>query len=85
MHHVVQCLTQLASLTKPVFTTDEEQQRYVGSFVTGILKYISSRFVYCQVTYMYVYVCVCLGVTDSDAQMSYFCTLGLERVIIRRG
>ncbi len=40
VHHVVQCLTQLASLTKPVFTTDEEQQGYVGTFIAGLLGYV---------------------------------------------
>ena len=45
MHHVIQSLTQLASLTKPVFSTDEEQQSYVRNFVTGILAYVSSRYV----------------------------------------
>ena len=43
LHHVVQCLTQLASLTKPVFSTDQEQQTYVSNFVAGVLEYMSSR------------------------------------------
>ena len=50
LHHVVQCLTQLASLTKPVFSTDEEQQSYVANFVAGILGYVSSRSASCLVT-----------------------------------
>ena len=45
MHHVVQSLTQLASLTKPIFSTDEEQQSYVRNFVSGVLAYVSSRYV----------------------------------------
>ena len=41
MHYVIQCLTQLASLTKPVFSTDQEQQTYTANFVSGILTYVS--------------------------------------------
>lgn len=43
MHNVVQCLTQLASLTKPVFENDVTQQTYVVNFVSGILECVSSR------------------------------------------
>ena len=43
MHNVVQCLSQLASLTKPVFDNDITQQTYVVNFVSGILECVSSR------------------------------------------
>lgn len=42
-HHVIQCLTQLASLSKPVFETDIERQTYLLNFVSGILEYVSAR------------------------------------------
>ena len=45
MHHVIQCLTQLASLSKPVFETDVERQTYLVNFVSGILEYVSARYV----------------------------------------
>ena len=45
MHHVIQCLTQLASLSKPVFETELERQTYLVNFVSGILEYISARYV----------------------------------------
>ena len=44
-HHVIQCLTQLASLTKPVFETDVERQTYLVNFVSGILEYVSARYI----------------------------------------
>ena len=44
-HHVIQCLTQLASLSKPVFETEMERQTYLVSFVSGILEYVSGRYV----------------------------------------
>ena len=44
MHHVVQCLIQLASLSKPVFETEEERQTYLINFVSGILEYVSARY-----------------------------------------
>ena len=43
LHHVMQGLTQLASLSKPVLDCKEEQQTYLTNFVTGILSYISTR------------------------------------------
>ena len=42
-HHLVQGLTQLASLTKPVLVDKDEQQTFLTSFITGLLNYISSR------------------------------------------
>ena len=45
MHHVIQCLTQLASLSKPVFETEVERQTYLINFVSGILEYVSARYV----------------------------------------
>ena len=42
-HHVIQCLTQLASLSKPVFETDVERQTYLINFVSGILEYATAR------------------------------------------
>jgi hypothetical protein len=42
-HHVVQCLIQLSSLTKPVFSTGEEEERYLANFVGGVLEYVGSR------------------------------------------
>jgi len=42
-HLVVQCLTQLASLTRPVLTSDKERKDYLTVFVTGLLEYIHSR------------------------------------------
>lgn len=44
MHHVIQCLTQLASLSKPVFETEVERQTYLINFVSGILEYVSARY-----------------------------------------
>ena len=44
-HHVVQCLTQLSSLSKPVFSSDDEQKQYLTNFVAGILEYVHSRYV----------------------------------------
>ncbi|KAL5457574.1 hypothetical protein EMCRGX_G034846 [Ephydatia muelleri] len=41
-HYIVQCLTQLASLTRPVFASDQDQQAYVGNFVSGILGYVQA-------------------------------------------
>ena len=43
LHHLVQGLTQLASLTKPVLVSVEEQQMFLRSFVSGLLGYISIR------------------------------------------
>ena len=43
MHHVIQCLTQLASLGKPVLETDVERQTYLLNYVSGILEYVSAR------------------------------------------
>ncbi len=43
-HVVVQCLTQLASLTRPVFATEKEQQEYLVVFVARLLEYIQSRY-----------------------------------------
>ena len=43
LHNVVQCLTQLASLTKPVLDSESSQQLYVHNFVSGILMYVSSK------------------------------------------
>ena len=40
-HHVVQCLTQLSSLSN--FTSEEEKERYLVNFVGGILEYVNSR------------------------------------------
>lgn len=45
MHHVIQCLTQLASLSKPVFETEVERRTYLVNFVSGILEYVSARYV----------------------------------------
>ena len=42
-HHVIQCLTQLASLSKPVFETEVERQTYLLNFVSGVLEYVSAR------------------------------------------
>ena len=42
-HHVVQCLVQLASLTRPVFSTDKEEEVYLANFVGGVLEYVGSR------------------------------------------
>ena len=47
MHHVIQCLTQLASLTRPVFVSEVEEEQYVHHFVSGILVYLSSRLADC--------------------------------------
>ena len=44
-HHVIQCLTQLASLSKPVFETDIERHTYLLNFVSGILEYVSARYI----------------------------------------
>lgn len=44
LHHVVQCLTQLSSLTKPALSTDQEQCRYLANFVGGVLEYVQSRY-----------------------------------------
>lgn len=44
LHHVVQCLTQLSSLTKPVFSSDEDEELYLANFVGGVLEYVSSRY-----------------------------------------
>ena len=41
-HYIVQCLTQMASLTRPVFVSDCDQQAYVAHFVSGILGYIQA-------------------------------------------
>lgn len=45
VHHVIQCLTQLSSLTKPALSTDQEQQQYLANFVGGVLEYVHSRYV----------------------------------------
>ncbi len=45
LHHVIQCLTQLASLTRPLFVSEVEEEHYVHHFVSGILVYLSSRLV----------------------------------------
>lgn len=42
-HHVVQCLVQLSSLTKPVFSMGEEEEQYLANFVGGLLEYVGSR------------------------------------------
>lgn len=41
-HHVVQCLTQLSSLT--VFSSPKEEQQYLTNFVGGVLEYVGSRY-----------------------------------------
>ena len=43
LHHVVQCLVQLSSLTKPVFSTSKEEEQYLANYVGGILEYVGSR------------------------------------------
>lgn len=43
-HHVVQCLTQLSSLTKPVFSSGKEEEQYLANFVGGVLEYVGSRY-----------------------------------------
>ena len=43
-HHVVQCLTQLSSVTTPIFSSDEEQKQYLTNFVAGFLDYVHSRY-----------------------------------------
>ena len=52
LHHLIQGLTQLASLMKPVLANEEEQQSFLTNFVSGILSYISSRFGCNCVVYM---------------------------------
>lgn len=42
VHYIIQCLTQLASLTRPVFVSDQDQQAYVAHFVAGILGYVQA-------------------------------------------
>ena len=41
-HHVVQCLTQLSSLT--VLSSDNKEEEYLMNFVGGVLEYVSSRY-----------------------------------------
>lgn len=41
LHHVIQCLTQLASLTRPVFVSDSEEEKYLHHFASGLLQYLS--------------------------------------------
>lgn len=43
LHHVVQCLTQLASLGKPILDCEQDRQLYVVNFVTGILMFVTSK------------------------------------------
>ena len=50
LHHLVQGLTQLASLTKPVLSCVEEERTFLGNFVSGLLGFFSTRL---------VCVCVC--------------------------
>ena len=57
LHHLVQGLTQLASVTKPVLGADEERKVFLGSFVSGVLGYVATRLVVCGVC---VCVCVCV-------------------------
>ena len=44
VHYVIQCLTQLSTLTKPALSTDQEQQQYLINFIGSILEYVSSRY-----------------------------------------
>ena len=44
VHHVVQCLTQLSSLTKPALATDQERQQYLANFVGRVLEHVHSRY-----------------------------------------
>ncbi len=44
-HQVVQCLTQLSSLTKPALDTEKDEQQYLTNFMSGILEYVRSRYV----------------------------------------
>lgn len=43
-HHVLQCLTQLSSLTKPALSSDKEERQYLTNFVGGVLEYVHSRY-----------------------------------------
>lgn len=45
-HHVVQCLTQLSSLTKPALSSEGEERRYLTNFVTNVLEYVHSRYIW---------------------------------------
>ena len=56
LHHLVQGLTQLASLTKPFLSCEEEQQTFLTNFVAGILSYISSRLNTCTHVCVHVHV-----------------------------
>ena len=51
LHHLVQGLTQLASLSKPVLASEEEEKTFLVNFVAGVLNYISSRCVCVCVIY----------------------------------
>lgn len=44
LHHLVQGLTQLASLTKPLLADEEEQHAFLTNFVSGVLSYFPSRY-----------------------------------------
>lgn len=40
-HYVVQCLTQLSSLT---LSSDKGEEQYLSNFVGGVLEYVASRY-----------------------------------------
>ena len=56
LHHLVQGLTQLASLSKPVLASEEEEKTFLVNFVAGVLNYVSSR---CVCVCVCACVCVC--------------------------
>lgn len=69
-HHVVQCLTQLASLTKPVFSTEHERSEYLVTFVTRLLEYIHSRYQFYDLSVLLLFLlncyCCCLLIIIVD-------------------
>ena len=84
LHHVFQCLSQLASLTGAVFDSDKGRALYITVFASELLEYIKKYdlFVIC-IMYVCMYVCIIVHCTYIHTYIHVYghvCVLGLGQM-----